>query len=201
MFFQKEKIENGISYFIQNCSKTHKANPYKLYVYTFLAYVDFKHLEKYGVPVFDFTYTAMEFGPVPMEMHFDKMFTQSDLYEFVDRPKEEEITVRSSGISPDMDYFSENEMDIINDLIVKLKMLRNTEAIVDLCHNEIKPWEKAWNEKDRTRNQNVINWKEHIIPLIDSKDKEYIIEKITDYYSTKEYLLDKYDYLDLESIE
>ena len=67
--FQKEKIENAISYFAAEHTKITRQPLFQTALYKYLAFFDFEILKKAGTPALGLKYSAMDKGPIPIDIY------------------------------------------------------------------------------------------------------------------------------------
>jgi uncharacterized phage-associated protein len=117
--FNEEKALSAILY-IAGQLKTNRKKPGFHKVFKIFYFADQKHLARYGCPIIGDYYVAMEHGPVPSRIYDivkivrgDSIFNTekyNDLFEvknYFINPKKE----------PDMDEFSETDLECINESI------------------------------------------------------------------------------------
>ena len=144
--YREERISNAIGFFVAEHHKKTKEYPYQTSIWKYLAFFEFRHLAKYGDMPLGLEYRAMEHGPVPIELYSDVAVLHSDSFRTVS-----EDGTRYQFISigkPCMDYFSQDEIDEMNNLILFFAQKWVTTRIMsDASHNDIIPWRKTWREK------------------------------------------------------
>lgn len=143
--YQKEKIENAICFFASEHKKRTKKPLYQIFLYKYLAFLDFKSLEETGHPALGLKYLAMEKGPVPIEIYEARKFLSTDCYEFKNIEENKFIIV--SKAQPNLDYFSPYEIGKMRELIEIYADSFVTASDVSQTSHEIKAWQKAWKKK------------------------------------------------------
>jgi hypothetical protein len=144
--YQNERIENAIAFFAsQHCKRTGK-DPYSMHIYKYLAFFEFRQLEKTGDMPLGLHYIAMERGPVPDEIYTNIKTIRSSLYKII---SEGENHYRFSSLkAPDLDYFSDEEIDEMNNLIdFFAQKWVTTNVMSDATHQAILAWRKTWKER------------------------------------------------------
>jgi len=138
--YREKKIQNAIVFFAQNHPKKAKKPLYQVYLYKYLAFLDFLSLRETGRPALELTYKAMKRGPVPVEIYYEKINT--DKYRFV---KDEWGEFIVSKGKPDMDYFSHYEIDLMERLIeIYAQQWITTNIMSDSSHDDILAWQRTW---------------------------------------------------------
>lgn len=149
--YQKEKMENAVCFFAHEHRKKTRHQLYQTFLYKYLALFDFGYLRKYGNPPLSLTYKAMPRGPVPMEIYghrddpaLSEAFTLQE-----DASKNFLVIPRKT---PDLDYFSQREVQFMHNLIEIYAQTYTTSRIMsDASHQEIKAWRKTY-----SRQQNAV---------------------------------------------
>jgi len=119
-----------------------------------LSYLDFFSIEKLGKPALELKYRAYKNGPVPVGIYNNREVYQTDCFKFKKRGTNRFIIISTK--EADLDYFSEFEINTMNDLIDKyiknnLDMKKIIDNICNDSHNEIKAWKAAYNRKKNSR--------------------------------------------------
>ena len=142
--FDVEKFVNAMAFFIKNTQKVDKLKAAKL-----LYFLDKYHLVNYGRPITGDCYHSLDYGPVP-SMSLDIM---NDVISGIPlrRPLlnkstfEEYIQVDCKGgrypkfvlkREPDLEIFSESEIEALNHTIQKYGN-RSGPQLIDLTHKEL----------------------------------------------------------------
>jgi len=178
--FQKEKIENAISYFAaEHKKRTHQALS-QTALYKYLAFFDFGILKKTGSPALGLKYLAMDNGPVPIDIYKKRDNYKTELFEFrkVDNNKYIIISMRKA----DLDFFSELEIEELQRLIeIYANCFVDVSIMSDASHQEIRAWAIAY----KKRKNSPIDYKD-TFEDIDNKDsgrlscaeEKYLLSKI-----------------------
>lgn len=145
-WLQKEKLDNAISFFAQEHeTQTGKTLP-QTFLYKYLAFLEFEILKETGNIVFDLKYSAMEYGPVPIELYSEKEKLNNEIFEFVDRGNSQYIV--KSKKKPDLDYFNLDELKVMRSLIKEYAHdFATTSEISENSHKKIKSWQAAYLRK------------------------------------------------------
>lgn len=144
--YQKEKIENAICFFASEHSKRTKKPLYQLFLYKYLAFLDFKSIEETGRPVLGLKYMAMDRGPVPIEIYDARKVLKTECYEF--RNVEENKYVIIPKGNPNLDYFSAYEIKKMHELVeIYADIFVKASDISEASHQDIKAWRRTWKEK------------------------------------------------------
>jgi uncharacterized phage-associated protein len=141
--YRLERVENAICFFAREHKKHAKRLPTQTMMYKYLAFFEFGMLEKTGQPPLGLKYRAMKRGPVPIDIYNRRDENTSELFKFIDRG-EGRYDV-SALKTPDMEYFSENEIQKMNELIFIFATPRTyTNHFSDASHEKIRAWKEAW---------------------------------------------------------
>ena len=168
--YKTEKLNNAICYFASEVYKRRSQFLPQTLLYKLLSYLDFTSIEKLGVPALELKYRAFKNGPVPEEIYQNKDGYETDCFKFEKRSNRRVVVI--SKKEADLDYFSEFEIEIMNDLLNKYIGKENTmkEIIDNICndsHKDIKAWKVAY---DREKNS-AMNYSD-TFEEIDQKDLE-----------------------------
>jgi len=152
--YQKEKLENAICFFASAHRKRTRAFLHQTFLYKYLALFDFGYLKKYGELPLELTYRAMERGPVPLEVYNRRADTDwSELFSFRQETVNADgnicyVVIPSSKKGPDMDYFSQREVKLMNVLIeIYAENYVTSKLMSDVSHAEILAWKRTWKTK------------------------------------------------------
>ena len=149
--YRKERIENTVCFFAREHFQKTKYYPSQTVVYKYLAFFEFRYLEKYGDMPLNLEYKAMEHGPVPVGIYNRRGKVQAILFTF--ERHENYYVIKATGkFNPD--YFAETELKEMQNLIeIFAQRWVGASVMSDASHKEIRAWVKA---KDRELNS-VIN--------------------------------------------
>jgi len=149
--YRKERIDNAMHFFAQNHYKKTKKYLSQTFLYKYLAFFEFRYLEKYGDMPLELTYKAMERGPVPMEI-YDNRAAQSYFSKVIFEPSpmkdgKTKYTIKPKGIF-EADYFADAEIEEMNNLIDMFAQnwVRATE-MSEASHQAIKAWKKTYDRQ------------------------------------------------------
>ncbi len=139
MAYQKERLENAISFFAQKIQEITGKSAYQTYIYKYLALMDFRLLKLKGQPAIGLTYDAFEKGPVPKDLYDNIDILESEYYK-VEIDDDGNYYFESTK-KPDLDYFSPSEIKIMNDIVNEfVRPGMTTHEVIDATHKEIKAW-------------------------------------------------------------
>ena len=152
--YKTEKINNAICFFAWEVYKLRKRYLPQTLLYKFLSYLDFSSIEKLGKPALELEYRAYKNGPVPVGIYNNREGYQTDCFKFEKRGTNKFVVISTK--ESDLDYFSEFEIETMNDLIDKyiknnLDMKQIIDNICEDSHNEIKAWKVAYDRKKNSR--------------------------------------------------
>ena len=147
--YKKERIENAICFFAREHYKKTKRFPSQTHIYKYLALFEFGILEETGDSPLGLTYKAMQYGPVPMEIYDKRDKLKSDQFVFMKR--DNTYFVKATG-KPDLDYFSEYEIEKMKNLVfIYAKQWVTPNVMSDASHEKIKAWKKTWKKKPNSK--------------------------------------------------
>lgn len=126
--FDKEKAISAILYITNDLVKSkNKIRPDLHKIFKILYFADQKHLALYGRPIVGDYYIAMEHGPVPSNIYDIVKTVRGDSFFCKIERLDEYFEVKGRYIypkqSPDMDAFSESDVECINESILQNKDL------------------------------------------------------------------------------
>jgi hypothetical protein len=150
--FQKEKIGNAMAYFAKAYYERVGYYPRQTWIYKFLALLDFRFLKKAGVPSLGLEYDAMEKGAVPAYLYDNRFSIKSRYFEFI--PTQTGSFEVRNLVEPNLDYFSDDELDIMDD-ILDTYATSDLETVIDDAHKEIRAWQIAWEKAQQIGRKRV----------------------------------------------
>jgi uncharacterized phage-associated protein len=146
--YQKERLENAMLFFAQEHYKKTRKYLSQTALYKYLAFFEFRYLDKTGNMPLDLTYRAMERGPVPIEV-YDKRDTSGAFSTVIFEPFQTQggnagYLVKPNGkFNPD--YFAEAELDEMKTLIEMFAQGWVGAAVMsDATHQAIRAWKKTY---------------------------------------------------------
>jgi hypothetical protein len=158
--YKKEKVENAICFFAYYHLKKTKQPLFQTALYKYLAFLDFKGIEKNGQPILGLKYQAMDRGPVPIDIYGKRSEIKSNCFNFV-ADGNGGFIIESIG-KPDLDYFSKFEQDEMNNLIdIFATSFAKTKHFSDASHEQIKAWKKAYKDKPNSIIDYSLTFKEN----------------------------------------
>ena len=150
--YKKERLENTLLFFAQEHYKKTKKHPSQTVLYKYLAFFEFRYLEKTGIMPLELKYRAMKNGPVPIEI-YDKRnqkgaFSTVDFESFESQSGYSGLIVKPKGkFNPD--YFAEAELKEMKNLI---EMFAQTwvgaNIMSDASHEAILAWKKTFKKQE-----------------------------------------------------
>lgn len=138
--FDIDKVENLISYIASKVD-----NLYLTSLNKYLWFIDMISFNRRAVAITGLTYMKEQFGPVIVGAKYEELSKLADKYKREDKERSDGglISKISSEYNFDLSDFSEDEMEIINEVIEILKD-KCVKEISELSHKE-----KGWEETDR----------------------------------------------------
>lgn len=145
-----EKIRNAIIYFSLKHNERTEKPLYQTYLYKYLAFSDFRSIEKIGEPVFFLQYRAMERGPVPIDLYPFKEKYKGKIYlkDYFDVIEDDYGIIINTKLKVNYDYFTKFEIKLFHEIIIELAHeFATTTEYSDKSHEQINSWKKAYNNK------------------------------------------------------
>ncbi|MCF7936516.1 MAG: SocA family protein [Synergistales bacterium] len=138
--FQKEKIGNAVALFARAHARRSGSCPRQTWLYNALALLDFRFLKRYGVPSLGLEYDAVEMGAVPVDLYDERFGLEGVYFRFV--PAGAGCLEVRENVEPDLDYFSDAELDIVEDIAATYADAPPDKLIDDL-RRELRAWRVA----------------------------------------------------------
>ena len=149
--YQKERLENTLLFFALEHYKKTKRHPSQTVLYKYLAFFEFRYLEKTGTMPLELTYRAMKNGPVPLEI-YDKRnpsgaFSTVDFEPFAPSSGYSGLVVKPKGkFNPD--YFADAELEEMQALIeIFAQKWVGANVMSDASHEAILAWKKTYTKQ------------------------------------------------------
>lgn len=144
---REEKLWSAIAYFAAGFYEHRGYYPRQMWIYKFLALLDFALLKKHGAPCLGLEYDALPYGPVPMEIynacHFQHLI--NEMVDFV-KTVDGGYRVEACG-EPNLDLFSDDELDEMDKILdTYTKDGVNLDELIKSAHEKIRAWREAWNK-------------------------------------------------------
>jgi len=146
--YREEKIKNAIGYFASEYQNRTQRDIPQTILYKMLAFFDFNVLKNTGKPALELEYMAMRNGPVPIRIYENrKILYETDCFKFI-QTGPRNFVIKSKK-EPKLDYFSEYELKILEEIINRyghriIPQKELSKKICDDSHAEIKAWQIAW---------------------------------------------------------
>ena len=183
--YQKERLENAILFFAMEHHKKTKKYLSQTMLYKYLAFFEFRYLEKTGTMPLELTYRAMENGPVPVEV-YDKRsrpgeFSTVDFEPFETQSGKTGYTVKPRGkFNPD--YFADAELEEMHSLIeIFAQQWVKANTMSSASHEEILAWKKTYNKQPNAIIDPIDDFKRDIttVPFeaLNSAEERYLIHR------------------------
>lgn len=142
--YQKERIENILLYFaLEHYIKTKKYLS-QTALYKYLAFFEFRHLKRRGDMPLELNYRAMEHGPVPIDIYehrYEESYFPKVIFEKIKLQNGTEAIIIKPNGKFDDDFFSENELEELKDLIdIFAQQWVGAKVMSDSSHQSLKSW-------------------------------------------------------------
>jgi uncharacterized phage-associated protein len=146
--YQKERLEKAMFFFAQDHYKKIRKYLSQTALYKYLAFFEFRYLEKTGNMPLELTYKAMEHGPVPMEVYEnreEKGAFSTVIFEPTDfKAGNSGYLVKPNG-KFNADYFADAELEEMRNLIEMFAQGWVGAAVMsDASHKSIPAWKKTY---------------------------------------------------------
>jgi hypothetical protein len=137
--YRKERINYTMLFFAQGHYKKTRHYLSQTVLYKYLAFFEFRYLKLYGEMPLELKYTAMERGPVPIEIYTNR--GTKDAFTFVSFEQTKNgFIVKPTGIF-NPDYFSETELEEMRNLIeIFAQQWVGAKVMSNASHNDIRAW-------------------------------------------------------------
>jgi uncharacterized phage-associated protein len=182
--YRKERIDNAILYFAKEHYKKTEKYLSQTALYKYLAFFEFRMLERYGEMPLELKYKAMEHGPVPMDVYTNR--DNPNIFKLVKFESKEVKGHTYYYIKPagkfDADYFSEDELSEMHSLIeIFAQCWIDASVMSDASHREIRAWQQAHSLGVNTDIDPIMNFSRNItsIPLseLQAAEERYILNR------------------------
>lgn len=145
--YRKERVNNLLLFFAIEHYKKTKTFLSQTALYKYLAFFEFRHLFYRGDMPVELVYRAMDYGPVPIEIYdhrFEPEYFEKVVFEIVQlKDGKECILIKPKG-KFDPDYFSENELEDLRQVIeIFAQRWVTSKVMSDASHREIRSWLKT----------------------------------------------------------
>ena len=173
--YKKERLDNAIAFFAKRHRELAKGQAFKTYIFKYIALFDFTVLRETGIPAFDIPYAALKNGPIPADLYDNIDIVESDRFEVEGTMDDRHVF--SETTDPDLDYFSDWEIDLLESIATRyMRPGMTTKVVIDATHDEIRAWQVAWESRaDRGR-----------VPMQYDDEFDSIIEKDDDALTPQE---------------
>jgi len=178
--YKKERIENAILFFAKEHRKKTKQYISQTALYKYLAFFEFRLLKKQGEMPLELTYQAMEHGPVPIEIYKNHEYCSLIKMEpFLIKNNQKAYKIIPNG-KFNSDYFSENEIKEMNNLIDMFAQKEVGAAIMSAAsHQAIKAWFKTYHNKPNSIIDPINEFDRNILTVpvneLKSEEEKYLM--------------------------
>ena len=169
--YNKEKMLNALTYFLNHTSWFGKKKLYKL-LFTF----DFEHFKQTGRSVTALDYFAWRMGPVPTAL--DEAIENN--YEEITDNFDVEIKIGKHGFRTiylipknefESKFFSKRELRLLQNIAERFE-LASGDDMVWFTHRETEPWYRVWELEGR--HQDKIPY-EYVLANLDEKERQAVL--------------------------
>lgn len=171
-----ERRDNAIAYFVNAHFKARREYLFQTSLYKYIAFFEFEILKETGCPPLEYTYQALKKGPVPIEIYRNINSLKSELFkvkEILNKTDKKWFQFIPTTKKPDLDYFSEYEIQKLNDLIfIYSPFWVKTKIMSDASHEKILAWRKTWKENPNK----IIDFKDEFGKNIEQKALNILTE-------------------------
>lgn len=131
---QIDKIGNAAIYLCERIPKLSKTKLLKL-----LYILDELSIKRSGIPFVNLRYKVWKFGPVSEELFIDLSSDVALLGRFVAKTNAEDHTYLHAKLSFTDDEFSDNDIQLMDDVIEKFGQM-DARALISYTHRQNSPW-------------------------------------------------------------
>ena len=174
IIYREQKIENAIAYFASEYYRRKGYASTQMWVYKFLALLDFRILKKTGTPCLGLDYSAMERGPVPIQLYEEVNEKQAFVKGKVCFQSDVGRVYITNTEEPDLDFFSDaelSEMDALLEEIAQPGM--KIDDVIKKTHKEIRSWRIAWNRaQDEHKNIMPMDYADEFHSIAEKPEEE-----------------------------
>ena len=183
--YHKERLENALLFFTSEHYKKTKKYPFQTVLYKYLAFFEFRYLEKTGIMPLDLTYRAMKNGPVPIEV-YDKRNQSGAFSTIVFEPFESQKGGEAYIVKPkgkfNPDYFAEAELEEMRNLIdIFAQQWVGAKVMSGASHDAILAWKKTYNKQPNAVIDPIDDFKRDILSLpselLSSAEERFLIHR------------------------
>ena len=185
--YRKERLENALLFFALEHYKKTKKYPSQTTLYKYLAFFEFRYLDKTGTMPLELTYRAMENGPVPIEV-YDKRsqpgaFSSVDFEPFDTQKGKDGYIIKPKGkFNPD--YFAEAELEEMRNLIeIFAQQWVGANVMSDASHEAILAWKKTYKNQPNAIIDPIDDFKRDITSVptesLSSAEERFLIHRKT----------------------
>lgn len=144
----RKKMLHAILFFATKVKK-----PSRLKIFKLLYFFDFEHYKETGRSVTNLEYSALDYGPVPLELYrelsdnnmFEDFVNHFVLLSYESEMNEKKGFIVKPKMKPDMSVFSPREKRILNNL-AEVYLESDAKLMTDASHELNKPWDKTIKE-------------------------------------------------------
>ena len=146
--YHEQIVDNAVAYIAQQYKNYTGKNIVQILMYKILALFDYRCLRETGEPCTELVYKAHERGPVPQQLY--RNWRDTELVEKCSaRVNKHSAKVFICKKAPNMDYFSEYEMQVLDSIIKRaVEEHWNAKKASEISHDEIKAWRKGRERKN-----------------------------------------------------
>lgn len=185
--YQKERIDNILLFFALEHYKTTKKYLSQTALYKYIAFFEFRHLKNRGDMPLELNYRAMEHGPVPIDIYDhreEKHYFSKVIFEkFKLINGQEAIMIKPNGKFED-DYFSENELEELNNLIeIFAQQWIDSKIMSDSSHQALISWRKTYKNNPNAFIDPKDEFEKDILSLpiedLTATEERYILQRLS----------------------
>lgn len=174
ILYREKKTENAIAYFASEYYKRKGYASTQMWIYKFLALLDSRILRKTGTPCLGLDYSAMEMGPVPMQLYEEIKEKQAFVKGKVCFQSYADRVYVTNTEEPDLDFFSDielSEMDALLEEVVQPAI--NIGDVIEKAHEEIRSWKVAWRKaKGEGKNIMLMDYADEFDAITEKSENE-----------------------------
>ncbi len=139
------KVKNAIAFFCIEHKKVTGKDPSQMFIYKYLALLDYICVERFGIPSLGLKYCAMKMGPVASDIYDNRKYCTNDRIAMLPVADDEtKFVFRSQCRQASLEKFSKAEVEIMRGLVSQFAD-KPLDAIIDATH-KIRAWIVAYGD-------------------------------------------------------
>jgi hypothetical protein len=178
--YQKERINHAMLFFArEHYKKTHHYLS-QTALYKYLAFFEFRYLKSYGEMPLELEYSAMEYGPVPIEIYANRETKNYFTLVSFERAGNGLIVKPTGKFDPD--YFAETELEEMRNLIeIFAQQWVGAGVMSKASHKDIRAWIVTRNNRPNQKIDPIDEFDRNILEIpeeeLTPQEERYLTRK------------------------